>query len=69
MQPTHYAKYYYAVLGKLMLGYTEEDLLNMIYGIETVTLTINADENPAIYNYLVTASDFLKGLDSEGYFV
>jgi hypothetical protein len=52
-----------------MFGYTEEDLLNMIYGIETVTLTINADENPAIYNYLVTASDFLKRLDSEGYFV
>ena len=44
-----------------MLGYTKEDLNDMIYGI-------NSDENPAIHNYLTTASDFLQGLWAEGYF-
>ena len=51
-----------------MLGYTEEDLNNMRYGIETADLMINSDENPAIHNYLVMASDFLGGLWAEGYF-
>jgi hypothetical protein len=50
-----------------MLGYTKEDLEAMIYGIESADLIVNSDENPAIHNYLVTASDFLKGLLEEGY--
>lgn len=51
-----------------MLGYTESDLNNMIYGIQNADLIINSDENPAIHNYLVIANDFLQGLWAEGYF-
>ncbi len=51
-----------------MLGYTAEDLTNMKYSVDTAVLLINADENPAIYNYLITTSDFLGGLWAEGYF-
>lgn len=51
-----------------MLGYTLQDLDNMINGIENADLMINADENPAIHNYLVMAHDFLQGLWAEGYF-
>jgi hypothetical protein len=51
-----------------MLGYTKEDLDNMMYGINSADLMINADENPAIHNYLVMAGDFLAGLWAEGYF-
>lgn len=51
-----------------MLGYTGRDLADMIYGVDQADLLINADENPAIHNYLVKAQDFLLGLWSEGYF-
>jgi hypothetical protein len=51
-----------------MLGYTKEDLDNMTYAIESADLMINADENPAIHNYLVMAGDLLDGLWAEGYF-
>ena len=51
-----------------MLGYTLEDLNNMIYGVDNAMLLINSDENPAIYNYLVTTREFLQGLWAEGYF-
>ncbi len=51
-----------------MLGYTDNDLTNMMYGVDTAMLLIDSNENPAIYNYLVTTSDFLKGLWAEGYF-
>jgi hypothetical protein len=51
-----------------MLGYTKEDLDNMIYGVQCADLLIDADENPAIHNYLVTTNEFLQGLLSEGYF-
>jgi hypothetical protein len=51
-----------------MLGYTKEDLDNMIYGIQSADLMVKADDNPAIHNHLVTASDFLQGLWAEGYF-
>ena len=51
-----------------MLGYTKEDLNDMIYGINSADTMINSDENPAIHNYLTTASDFLQGLWAEGYF-
>jgi len=51
-----------------MLGYKVKDLNNMVYGIDTALLLINTDENPAIARYLTTASDFLQGLWSEGYF-
>lgn len=51
-----------------MLGYELNDLNNMVYGLDNAILLINSDENPAIYNYLVTARDFLQGLWAEGYF-
>ena len=51
-----------------MLGYTKEDLDNMVYGIKTADFMLDADQNPAIHNYLVMASDFLSGLWAEGYF-
>jgi hypothetical protein len=51
-----------------MLGYTEEDLNNMKYGIDSALLMIDTDDNPAIARYLTTASDFLGGLWAEGYF-
>ena len=51
-----------------MLGYTDNDLTDMMYGVDTAMLLIDSNENPAIYNYLVTTSDFLKGLWAEGYF-
>ena len=51
-----------------MLGYTLEDLNNMVYGVDNAMLLINSDEHPAVYNYLVTARDFLQGLWAEGYF-
>jgi hypothetical protein len=51
-----------------MLGYTKEDLDNMQYGVDCVLLMINSDDNPAIFNYLTTTSEFLGGLWAEGYF-
>jgi hypothetical protein len=51
-----------------MLGYKYNDLVNMIYGIQNADLIIDSDENPAIHNYLVMASDFFAGLLAEGYF-
>jgi len=49
-----------------MLGYTQLDIENMIYCIDSSMLLINADENPAIYNGLVDTSSFLEGLLAEG---
>ena len=51
-----------------MLGYTTDELEQMVYGIESADLIINADEHPAIHNCLVMVADFLKGLEAEGYF-
>jgi hypothetical protein len=51
-----------------MLGYTQRDLADMTYGVYQADLLVNADENPAIHNYLVKAHDFLQGLWAEGYF-
>jgi len=51
-----------------MLGYTQKDLADMTYGVWQADLLVNADENPAIHNYLMTTHDFLQGLWAEGYF-
>ena len=51
-----------------MLGSTARDLADMTYGINSADLLINADEHPAIHNYLVKAEEFLSGLWAEGYF-
>jgi hypothetical protein len=49
-----------------MLGYTETDVNEMIYGVETALLLINTDENPAISRYLINTVDFLSGVLAEG---
>ena len=51
-----------------MLGYTKEDLDDMVYGIDCALLMINNDENPATTRSLTTALEFLQGLWAEGYF-
>ena len=51
-----------------MLGYTSRDLADMSYGVNSADLLINADEHPAIHNYLVKAGEFLDGRWAEGYF-
>jgi hypothetical protein len=68
LQSTYHNEHHYAILGGVMLGYTKEDLDNMVYGIKTADFMLDADQNPAIHNYLVMASDFLSGLWAEGYF-
>jgi hypothetical protein len=54
--------------GETMLGYTNQDLADMVYGVYQADFLINADENPAIHNYLVMTHDFLMGLLAEGHF-
>jgi|APGre2960657373_1045057.scaffolds.fasta_scaffold220566_2 hypothetical protein len=49
-----------------MLGYTVNDIEEMIYGIESSILLINTDENPAIHRYLVDTVSFLEGILAEG---
>jgi hypothetical protein len=51
-----------------MLGYTKEDFKNMLIATESVITTVNSDDDPWLYNNLVTVIEFLEGLDSEGYF-
>jgi hypothetical protein len=68
LPPTHYTRNHCKVLGETMLGYTKEDLDNMVYGINTADFMLDADQNPAIHNYLIMAGDFLAGLWAEGYF-
>lgn len=50
-----------------MLGYTVNDIEDMIYGIESSMLLINSDENPAIHRYLANSVDLLQGLLAEGH--
>ena len=49
-----------------MLGYTEKDVVEMIYGIKSAMLLIDTDENPAIHRYLNNSADFLEGMLVEG---
>lgn len=49
-----------------MLGYTEQDIIDMKYAIESADLFIDSDKNPAIHNYLIMAADFFEGLLVEG---
>lgn len=49
-----------------MMGYTEDDIEQMKYGIQSAILLINTDENPAITRYLQETADFLDGLLVEG---
>jgi hypothetical protein len=49
-----------------MLGYTEDDVSEMLYGVSTATLLIDADQNPAIHRYLTDTVSFLEGILEEG---
>ena len=49
-----------------MLGYTENDINEMLYGVSTATLLVDADQNPAIHRYLVDTVSFLEGILQEG---
>jgi hypothetical protein len=51
-----------------MLGYSQQDLADMTYGVYNADLLINADDEPAIHNYLTMTHSFLQGLWAEGYF-
>jgi hypothetical protein len=50
-----------------MLGYKEQDVAEMLYGVQTAILLINTDENPAIHRYLSNTADLLEGLLAEGH--
>ena len=51
-----------------MLGYTKTDHKDMLLAVESVLTTVNSDNDPWLYNNLVTVIEFIEGLDSEGYF-
>ena len=51
-----------------MLGYTREDLDDMVYALDSVITTINSDDDPWLYNNTWRAKEFLQGLLAEGYF-
>jgi hypothetical protein len=51
-----------------MLGYTREDLDDMVYALDSVLTTINSDDDPWLYNNTERAKEFLQGLWAEGYF-
>jgi hypothetical protein len=51
-----------------MLGYTEKELDDMIYAIQSVITTVNSDDDPFLHGNLWKAQEFLQGLWAEGYF-
>jgi hypothetical protein len=51
-----------------MLGYEKDDLKDMIHSVESVTTTVNSDNDPWLYSNLVMTKDFLSGLLAEGHF-
>jgi hypothetical protein len=51
-----------------MLGYTKTDHDDMLLAVESVLTTVNSDNDPWLYNNLVTVVEFLGGLWAEGYF-
>jgi hypothetical protein len=65
---TYYYEYYYAILGGMMLGYTKEDLDEMVNAIQSALTTVNSDDDPWLHSRLHMASEFLQGLWAEGYF-
>lgn len=48
-----------------MTKYTREDLENMKYGVVCADMRLNADDNPAIHNYLISTLDLLDYLLAE----
>ena len=51
-----------------MLGYSTEDLDNMIDAIQSAITTVNPDDDPWLHGSLWKAQEFLQGLWAEGYF-
>ena len=51
-----------------MLGYEKDDLKDMIASVESVTTTVNSDDDPWLHGNLVMTKDFLGGLLAEGNF-
>ena len=51
-----------------MLGYTEEDLDEMIGAIQSALTKVNSDDDPWLHGNLYKAEEFLRGLWEEGHF-
>ncbi len=51
-----------------MLGYTKEDLDEMVNGLDSARLYINSDDDPFVDKQLTNAINFLESLWAEGYF-
>ena len=54
--------------GGIMLGYTKEDLDNMLTAIWSAKTTVDFNNDPWLHDHLQMAGDFLNGLWAEGYF-
>ena len=50
-----------------MLGYTLENVIEMIYAVKTVRSKIDAGQAFAIHSYLGNTVDLLEGLIAEGH--
>ncbi len=59
---------YPTILGRVMLGYTKEDLDNMSMAIHSVITTVDFNNDPWLHDHLYKATEFLDGLWAEGYF-
>jgi hypothetical protein len=51
-----------------MLGYTENDLDNMMGAIQAALTKVNSDGDPWLHGNLTMAEEFLRGLWEEGHF-
>ena len=51
-----------------MLGYSKEDLDNMIDAVASAITTVNSDDDPWLHGSLSHVQSFLEGLWAEGYF-
>jgi len=52
----------------MMLGYTKEDLDNMIDAVGSAITTVDSDDDPWLHGSLSKTHEFLQGLWAEGYF-
>jgi hypothetical protein len=68
LPPTYYNGNYCKVLGRVMLGYTKEDLDAMTLAVESALTTVNFDNDPWLHTNLYNTATFLQGLWAEGYF-
>ena len=51
-----------------MLGYTEKDVDEMVYALQSILTTVNPDDDPLLHGDLSKTKEFLEGLWAEGYF-